>query len=77
VPRQGTSESYLRCMLPPARQLATAVLDWWRRRSAQQEVLLKAAQAAAARSCAYLGCANLGGGGGPAAGQGEDSLRCR
>ncbi len=66
-----------RRVLPPARQLAAALLDWWRRPSAQQEQQLEAAQAAAARSCAYLGCSNLGGSGGPAAGQGEDSKRCR
>ena len=37
---------------------------------------LQLAQAAAARSCAYLRCTNLGGEGGPAAGQGIDSQRC-
>ena len=38
---------------------------------------LAVAQAAAGRSCAYLRCANLGGEGGPAAGQGVGSMRCR
>ncbi|PRW60171.1 hypothetical protein C2E21_1998 [Chlorella sorokiniana] len=38
---------------------------------------LEVAQATAARSCAYLRCANLGGEGGPAAGQGVGSQRCR
>ncbi|PRW56311.1 hypothetical protein C2E21_5126 [Chlorella sorokiniana] len=56
-------------LLPPARRLAAALLDWWRRPAAQQEQQLEAAQATAARSCAYLRCANLGAGGGPAAGQ--------
>lgn len=56
--------------------LAAALLDWWHHPSAQQAQQLEAAQAAAARSCAYLGCANLGGGGGPAAGQGETRKQC-
>ena len=41
------------------------------------ELRLAVAQAAAGRSCAYLRCANLGGEGGPAAGQGVGSMRCR
>ncbi len=69
--------SAMQLIRPRMRQLAAALLDWWRRPSAQQEQQLEAAQAAAARSCAYLGCANLGGSGGPAAGQGEGSKRCR
>ena len=64
-------------VLRPACQLADALLDWWRRPEAQQEQQLEAAQAAAARSCAYLRCSNLAGGGGPAAGEGEGSQRCR
>lgn len=63
--------------LPPARQLATALLAWWRRPEEQQAAALELAQAAAARSCAYLRCANLRGEGGPAAGQGVGSQRCR
>ncbi|KAI7839143.1 hypothetical protein COHA_007146 [Chlorella ohadii] len=62
--------------LPPARRLAAALLAWWRRPEAQPAAALELAQAAAARSCAYLRCANLGGEGGPAAGQGDGSLRC-
>ena len=62
--------------LPPARQLATALLAWWRRPE-EQQAALELAQAAAARSCAYLRCANLRGEGGPAAGQGIGSQRCR
>ena len=76
VPVVGLS-AVLRSILPPARTLAAALLDWWRRPSVQQQLQLEAAQAAAARSCAYLRCANLGGGGGPAARQGEGSQRCR
>ncbi|PRW59882.1 hypothetical protein C2E21_2002 [Chlorella sorokiniana] len=64
-------------VLPPARRLAAALLDWWRRPEAQPAAALELAQAAAARSCAYLRCANLGGEGGPAAGQGAGSQRCR
>ncbi len=63
--------------LPPARRLATALLAWWRRPEVQQVAVLEAAQAAAARSCAYLCCANLSGEGGPAAGQGNGSQKCR
>ncbi|PRW59997.1 Zinc finger MYND domain-containing 19 Q7TSV3 [Chlorella sorokiniana] len=53
-----------------------ALLAWWRRPEAQAAAALELAQAAAARSCAYLRCANLGGEGGPAAGQGVGSQRC-
>ncbi len=63
--------------LPPTRRLAVALLAWWRHPKAQPAAALELAQAAAARSCAYLRCANLGGEGGPAAGQGAGSLRCR
>jgi len=44
---------------------------------APEAAQLELAQAAATRSCAYLCCANLGGEGGPAAGQGVGSMRCR
>ena len=63
--------------LPPAARLAAALLDWWRRPEQQQQDALALAQAAAGRSCAYLRCANLGGEGGPTAGQGVGSMRCR
>lgn len=63
--------------LPSARQVAAVLLRSWRRPEQQQEDALELAQAAAARSCAYLRCANLGGRGGAAAGEGEGSLRCR
>ena len=63
--------------LPPARGLAAALLAWWRRPEAQPAAALEVAQAAAARSCAYLRCANLRGEGGPAAGEGAGSMRCR
>ena len=41
------------------------------------EAQLELSQAAATRSCTYLRCANLGGEGGPAAGEGVGSMRCR
>ncbi|KAI7835833.1 hypothetical protein COHA_010278 [Chlorella ohadii] len=63
------------CLLP-ARRLAAALLAWWRRPAAQQAAVLESARAAAARSCAYLRCTNLGGEGGPAAGQGTGSKCC-
>lgn len=64
-------------VMPAALQLAAALLAWWRRPEQQAEAALEVAQAAAARSCAYLRCSNLVAEGGPAAGQGEGSMRCR
>ncbi|KAI7844408.1 hypothetical protein COHA_002002 [Chlorella ohadii] len=65
--------------LPAATRLADLLHQWWQpamqpeRHKAAQLVL---AQAAATRSCAYLRCANLGGKGGPAAGEVVGSKRC-
>ncbi len=70
---QGHLPAALRLGTP----LAAALLDWWRRPEAQQAAALELAQAAARRSCAYLRCGNLGGEGGPAAGEGVGSQRCR
>ena len=65
--------------LPAAGELADLLQQW--QPAAQPErhanVRLELAQAAATRTCAYLRCANLGGEGGPAAGQGVGSMRCR
>jgi len=58
-------------------RLAAALLEYWQQPEQAAQAQLEAAQAAAARSCAYLHCANLGGQGGPAAGEGEGSARCR
>ena len=80
MPQPGASVAaggLRRGVLPHARQLAGALLDWWRRPGAQQEQQLEAALAAATRSCAYLRCANLSGSSGPAAGSGKGSKRCR
>jgi len=43
----------------------------------QAQFMLDGGLAAATRSCAYLRCANLGGKGGPAAGSGAGSAKCR
>lgn len=43
----------------------------------EQATRMAMARAAASRSCAYLCCANLQAEGGPAAGQGVGSMRCR
>ena len=67
----------LPAVMAVAGPLADALLAWWRRPEAQQAAALELAQAAARRSCAYLRCANLGGEGGPAAGEGAGSMRCR
>ena len=67
----------LKACLPLARRLATALQAWWARPSQQRADQLELATAAATRSCAYLRCANLGGQGGPAAGQGTGSMQCR
>lgn len=56
---------------------AAALEAWWalpEHASAQQ---LEVAQVAALRSCAYMRCANVAAQGGPAAGQGVGSMRCR
>ena len=63
--------------LQAAAQLAPLVLKGWALLEQPAVRQLEAAQAAATRSCAYLRCANLGGEGGPFAGQGVGSMRCR
>ena len=66
--------------LQAAAKLADLLHQWWQP-ATQPEKHAKAqlalAQAAATRSCAYLRCANLGGEGGPAAGKGVGSKKCR
>ena len=66
--------------LPAAAKLADLLHQWWQPAMQPEwhgEAQLALAQAAATRSCAYLCCANLGGEGGPAAGEGVGSMRCR
>lgn len=66
----------LRQQLAPAVALAAALQEYFDRPQQQAVVRLELARIAATRSCAYLRCANLAAGGGPAAGEGEGSLRC-
>jgi len=67
----------LRSLLPPAAHLAALMQQYYALPAVEAERQLALAQAAAGRSCAYLLCTNLGGEGGPAAGQGAGSMRCR
>ncbi len=66
-----------RSLLPPAADLAALMQQYYALPAVEAERRLQLAQAAAGRSCAYLRCANLGGEGGAAAGQGAGSMRCR
>ncbi|PRW56827.1 hypothetical protein C2E21_4658 [Chlorella sorokiniana] len=63
-------------LLAPAAALAPMLREHWAQPEQVAADRLALARAAAARSCAYLRCANLGGEGGPAAGQGVGSQRC-
>ena len=74
--RQQALEALQDHVLPIVRELAQAMEAWWQLPAQRAALALEVAQAAAARSCAYLRCANLGGQGGPAAGQGVGSLKC-
>ena len=67
----------LRSLLPLAADLAALMQQYYSLPAVEAERQLALAQAAAGRSCAYLRCANLGGEGGAAAGQGVGSMRCR
>lgn len=73
----AVSQQLQRSVLPAARQLGQALLEWWALPEQAGPLKLEAAQAAATRSCGYLRCANLAAEGGPAAGQGVGSMRCR
>ena len=77
VQGSAVSNRVLHRVVPAARQLGAALLEWWALPKQAGPLRLEAAQAAAARSCAYLRCANLAADGGPAAGQGVGSMRCR
>ena len=67
----------LRQLLRPAADLAALMQQCYALPAVAAERRLAQAQAAAGRCCAYLRCANLGGEGGPAAGEGVGSKRCR
>lgn len=69
-PAAETIAHLRRDVLPPARQLAVALLEWQQQPEQQAAARLEMAQAAAQRSCAYVRCPNLAGEGGPLAGQG-------
>lgn len=56
---------------------AAALEPWWALPEQLAKQQLEVAQVAATRSCAYLCCANVAAQGGPAAGQGVGSMRCR
>ena len=71
------SSSELRQILQPAAQLGSLLSEWMHSPPKDAERRLKLVRAAAARSCAYLCCANVAQQGGPAAGQGVGSMRCR
>ena len=73
----GEQLERLQALLPHTVCLAACLAAYWQQPEQQtaQQVLL--AQAAATRSCAYLRCSNVGAEGGPAAGQGLGSMRCR
>ena len=58
-------------------QAAALMQQYYASPTVAAERQLALAQAAAGRSCAYLRCTNLGGEGGPAAGQGVGGMRCR
>ena len=69
--------SLLRPLLQRTAELAALMQQYYALPALAAERQLAVAQASAGRSCAYLRCANLGGEGGPAAGQGVGSKRCR
>ena len=62
--------------LPAVAELAAQLQARWALPEQQQATQLAAARVAATRACAHLRCANVGQGGGPAAGEGEGSSKC-
>ena len=78
VPEAGSGEalSEASALLQPLAALADLAHQGWQQSGQAAAARLELAQAASARSCAYLACSNLGGEGGPAAGQGIGSRRC-
>ena len=77
LPQQAFQVATAQRLCAASLRLAAALLDYWQQPEQAAAWQLEAAQAAAARSCAHLRCANLGGQGGPVAGQGEGGARCR
>ena len=76
-PPPAESAALLRQLLPRAADLAALMQQYYALPAVAAERQLALAQAAAGRCCAYLRCANVEGEGGPAAGQGVGSKRCR
>ena len=72
----GPARLRLRLVVQPAAALARLLQQYWQLPEQQAAGRLEVAQAGATRSCAYLACANLGGGGGPATGEGVGSKKC-
>ena len=62
---------------PAAAELAAALQQCWQLPELRAATELDLATAASARSCANLHCANLEAEGGPAAGEGVGSQKCR
>ena len=77
LPPPSEQTSQLHKLLLPAAHLAALMQQYYALPAVEAERELALAQAAAGRSCAYLRCANLGCEGGPVAGQGCGSMRCR
>ena len=57
-------QRYRERLLPPATRLSVALQEHWQRPEQLEADRLELARAAGVRSCAYLRCANLEGGGG-------------
>lgn len=78
VPEAGSGEalSEASALLQPLAALADLAQQGWQQSGQAAAARLERVQAAAGRSCAYLACSNLGGEGGPAAGQGVGSQQC-
>ena len=74
TPRQQAQ--CLKPLVQPAAQLAAALLQYWQLPEQVAAAQVELARAAATRACSNLRCANLGGEGGWAAGEGEGSRKC-
>ena len=62
---------------PAAAKLAAALQQYWQLPAQWAAANLDLTTAASSRACAYLRCANLSAEGGPAAGEGVGSQKCR
>ena len=73
----GPNQESVQSLVEAAAQLAQAVQQQWAEPAQQAQHRLALTQVAAARCCAYLRCPNVQQQGGPAAGEGEGSKKCR